>query len=36
MTAFFIIIGSIMLGWFFYEYCTPWGTVAKMKEMEDD
>ena len=34
MTAFFIVIGSIVLGWFFFEQFSPWGSVAKMKEME--
>jgi hypothetical protein len=35
MTEFIIIITAMVIGWLIYEYLTPWGTVAKLKEMED-
>ena len=36
MTAFGIILLGTVIGWIAYEYLTPWGTVAKLKEMEEN
>lgn len=35
MTALFVIIAAMVVGWLIWEYLTPWGTVAKLKEMEE-
>jgi len=33
MTAFIIIIGSIVVGWAWFEYFHPEGSVQKLKDM---
>jgi len=35
MEHFLIIVGGMVIGWLIWEYLTPWGTNAKLKEMED-
>lgn len=34
MTAFCVILVSMVIGWLAYEYLTPWGTVAKQREQD--
>lgn len=35
MTPLIIILTGMVIGWIIWEYLTPWGTVAKLKDMED-
>jgi hypothetical protein len=30
-----ILLGGFVLGWLAYEYLSPWGTVRKLRDMEE-
>ena len=36
MEALLTIIAGIVIGWLIWEYLTPWGTVAKLRDMEEN
>lgn len=35
MIGFAAVLTAIVVGWVIYEYLSPWGTNAKLREMEN-